>query len=290
MHHFTAHAFPPDLLFHDWCEARQLWDSLLSLGPVQALVLMPDHVHLIARDLDPQAWWHALRGYARWRNHHRGEPGRRVWLALGPPEEVLGAKHLRRALRYLALNPCRDRLVADPLAWPFSTYRDSVGLAVPGVVAIERDPVAWHAYVSSDPSVSVEGTDLPSGLRGLRAASVEQVVEAVSALARTPVEDLRRRGPARTLLVQGLLGCAHLSGRAVARHLGLSHTAIQKAAPLPSGTHARIERVLGDRRFAALHTHDLSLEWAWRRYREGRERRGAYAALLERAPRSAPRP
>lgn len=31
-------------------------------------------------------------------------------------------------------NPCRARLVADPLAWPFSTHRDAVGLAVDPVV------------------------------------------------------------------------------------------------------------------------------------------------------------
>jgi len=288
MQHFAAHARPPEILFQDWREALRLWETLLGLGPVQALVLMPDHVHLLTRELDFGTWSHALRGFARWRNHRRGESGRQVWLTLGSPEEIQDAKHLRRTHRYIALNPCRDGLVADPLAWPFSTHRDSVGLAVPGVVTVERDPAGWHAYVSADPSVHVDGTDLPAGLRGLRSASPEQVEEAISALTRTLHADLGVRGSNRKLLVQGLLGCAHLSERAVARRLGLSHTAIQKTPPLAAGTHSRIERVLGDPRFAALHDQDLSQQRAFRRYREGRERRGAYAALLEHERRRVP--
>ncbi|MFH1469967.1 MAG: hypothetical protein ABIO70_36620 [Pseudomonadota bacterium] len=283
MLHYAAHAFPPDYLFTDWREARQLWDRLLALGPPRALMLMPDHVHLIIRELDQAAWVHFMRGYACWRNHHRDESGRRVWLPTDPPQRIESSKHLSRTLRYVALNPCRDQLVADPLAWAFSSYRDAVGFGVPPVVPVERDPGQHHAYVSGDPTVRVEGTDLPCGLRGLRTASVAQVTEAVSALTRTPVEDLRRRGQARGLLVQGLLAFCGMPARAVAREVGLSHTAVLKLPLLPSGVHDRLERVLGDPRFSGLYAHDLSMAATWRRYREGRERRGVHAALLQAA-------
>jgi hypothetical protein len=51
MLHFAAHAMPPDFLFHDWREAQALWAGLLALGPPRALVIMPDHVHLVTRQL-----------------------------------------------------------------------------------------------------------------------------------------------------------------------------------------------------------------------------------------------
>ncbi|MFH1465241.1 MAG: hypothetical protein ABIO70_12720 [Pseudomonadota bacterium] len=280
MLHYAAHATPPDLLFRDWHEARQLWDRMLNLGPARALVVMPDHVHLLIRELDPGAWAHFLRSYACWRNLHRGEVGRRVWLPADPPEDLSSSKHLRRTARYIALNPCRDHLVKDPLAWAFGCHRDAVGLAVPGAVPAERDPAGHHAYVSGDPTVRVEGTELPSGLGSLRAATVEQVRDAVSALSRTPVEDLSRRGPARTFLIQSLVACTKLPARAVAREVGVSHPAVLATEPIASGTLSRVERVLGDPRFPALHLQDLSQAWAFRRYVEGRERRGAYAALL----------
>jgi hypothetical protein len=283
MLHFAAHAFPPALLFHDWREARQLWDRLLRLGAPRAVAVMPDHVHLVIRELDPGVWVEFMRGFACWRNHSRGEPGRRVWLPTARPEELASAKHLQRTLRYVALNPCREHLVADPLAWPFDSHRDAVGLAVPGVVSAERDPVRHHAYVSGDPSVRVEGTDLPSGLRSMRAATVEQVREAVSALTRTLADDLARRGPARTLLIQGLVACTGLSARAVAKEVGVSHSAVLDTPPIANGTLGRIERVLGDPRFPALYGRDFSLSRTLGLYRERRERRGVYAALLEHA-------
>ncbi|MFH1464709.1 MAG: hypothetical protein ABIO70_10015 [Pseudomonadota bacterium] len=168
MPHLTAHAFPPHFLFHDWREARRLWDGLLSVGPLQAAVLMPDHVHAVVPSVNWSAWLAFLRGYANWRNHLRGEVGRDVWLPAVPPEELKGQLHRRRTLRYVALNPCRDRLAPDPLAWPFSTHRDAVGLAIPGVVPVARDPAAHHAHVSGDPSVAVAGTALPSGMLSMR--------------------------------------------------------------------------------------------------------------------------
>lgn len=283
MHHFVAHAFPPDFLFRDWREAQFLWAGLLALGPPRALVIMPDHVHLISRHLSHDAWLGFIRGYACWRNHHRSEPGRCVWLPVEPAEPVVDSKHLRRTVRYVALNPCRDRLVADPLAWPFSGHRDAVGLAVPCVLPLERDPFRHHAYVSSDPSVMVEGTDLPGGMRGMRDATPAQVTAAVSALTRTTLDQLQRRGPARALLIQSLVACTPLSKRAIARELGMSASAVCDSTPISEGDLRCVERVLCDKRFDALHDHDLRRSWAWRQYQEGRIRRGAYDALLAHA-------
>ena len=283
MLHFAAHALPPDLLIRDWYEARALWAGLLALGPPRALVIMPDHVHLVTRNLSWEAWLGFLRGFACWRNHHRAEPGRCVWLPASQPETLNDRKHLQRTLRYVALNPCRDRLVDDPLSWPFSGHRDAVGLAVPGVLPTVRDPVWHHSYVSGDPSVRVEGTELPFGIQGMRCASADQVTAAVSALTRTTLDQLRTRGPARTLWMQCLLACTPLSKRAVARVVGVSHTAVNRIEHAPNGVLQCVERVIGDARFPALLDQDLGHSWEWSRYRETRIRKGAYDLLLRNA-------
>jgi hypothetical protein len=193
------------------------------------------------------------------------------------------SKHLQRTVRYVALNPCRDKLAPDPLAWPFSGHRDTVGLAIPGVLPVVCDPVWHHGYVSGDPSVRVEGTELPFGIQGMRCATAEQVTAAVSTLTRATLDQLRRRGPARTLWIQSLVACTPLSKRAVAGEVGVSHSAANRAGHAPNGALQCVERVIGDERFPALLDHDLSQSWAWRRYRETRIRKGAYDLLLRQA-------
>jgi hypothetical protein len=282
MQHFVAHSVPPHWLIHDWREAAELWRRLERLGPLRAAVIMPDHIHLILRRAHPPALCGLLSGYARWRNHHRAEEGRRVWLPAPAAEPLRSRAHYERSVRYVHLNPCRDGLVDDPLAWPFSTHRDAVGLSLVGIREVERDPAKFHGYVSADPSVAVEGTDLPYGLRGMREHSPEQVEAAASALARCTLDELRRR-PRRTALIQALLALTPLSGREVAQRLGISPSAVHQTPPIGAAALARLERVLGDHRFEPLYDDHLPNQAAWRRYRDGRIRRGAYAKLLDEA-------
>ena len=112
---------------------------------------------------------------------------------------------------------------------------------------------------------------------------MEQVTDAVSALTRTTLGQLQRRGSARSLLLQSLKVCTPLSARRIGRELGMSHSSIVSAARIPEGALRCVERVLGDQRFAALQDCDLAESWEWCRYRESRERRGAYDALLRAA-------
>jgi len=94
------------------------------------------------------------------------------------------------------LNPCRDGLVRDPLAWPWSTHRDAVGaVAEPWVTAatLARELArprngfeGWlHRYVSADPSVAVTGTPFP-------------VVAPASRLTTFPLLDIARAAAAAT--------------------------------------------------------------------------------------------
>ncbi len=285
MFHLVAHAATARWLFHDWIEGLELWRRVLELDGLRAAVVMPDHLHVVVRAVDREQWLQLLRGYARWRNHRRGEQGAPVWLPAAPPERISGWKHYRRTLRYIHLNPCRDRLVSDPLAWPLSTHVDFVGLAIPPAVAPDRDPAAFHAYVSGDPSVRVEGSQLPHGLAGLREPTIWETEQAVSALTRTPLTSLQKRSSQRTLLIQSVKALTSLPRHRVAAELRVSPRTVSRTPDGVDGRIALVERALGDRRLQGLHHQSLQHSQAWRAYRSWRERRGAYRLLEESARR-----
>ncbi|MFH1468532.1 MAG: hypothetical protein ABIO70_29350 [Pseudomonadota bacterium] len=261
MLHLALHARDDLWLFHDWVEAQALWVRLVKAAPLHHLCLMPDHVHLLARAMDERRVRAALSGYTRWLAHHRGEPGLHLWRPVEPPVSLTNREHLERTRRYILLNPCRGRLVSDPLAWPFSTHRDALGLAWPAVRRTVSDPAGFHAYVSRDRAVTPEGTDLP--VRDLVEPDFEDVVQAVSAVTRTPLA----RVP-RPVLVRCLRTLTLLSARGIARELGCAPSSVTRVAPGRDGLAVAVERVVGDGRFPGLDGEDLRRTPAGRRYRE----------------------
>ncbi len=167
MHHFTARLTldSPDLT----AAARAwVWMHLRLLYPAAlAVVVMPDHLHVVV-DAPARRGREQLRRclgqFARW------FPGR--WEPAPEPVPIVGLRKLRRQVRYVALNPCRAGLARDPVAWLWSTHRDVVGASVDPWVTPSRLARALgereegfgerhHGYVSSDPSVDVEGTPVP---------------------------------------------------------------------------------------------------------------------------------
>jgi len=198
-YHHVAHTVDNERLFEDAEEAAYLWHALARVLPrLVALVLMPNHLHL----LHPRDVREPLRGalgnYARWYNRRQARRGR-LFLPLPPPTARANATAIRRDRRYIHLNPCRGvrPLVPDPLAWPWSTHRDAVGWTLQPVIERELRPLAFHAYVSGDPSVSVEGTELPYAHGP--APSPALVMSTLASLARVPESAMMRRGRWRTL-------------------------------------------------------------------------------------------
>jgi hypothetical protein len=272
MLHVVAHAVFGEFLWRSYEEGLALWDRLMAMLPA-ALCLMPDHVHLLTDQYDRGAFAHLLSGYARWRHCHRGGPGGRVWLEHPEPRQLLAPKHLRRSFRYVMLNPCRDGLADDPLAWALSTHRDSVGLCWPPVVRPSQQPERLHGYVSADPSVQVDGTALPIRRADAGKPHWRVLVAAVSALTRTPVARLREAGPGRQLLVAAALTLGALPPQRVAALLGIGRSTLYREPPVRPELLGLVARVCGDLRFAALHDERLDRERRWRGYMESQRRR-----------------
>jgi len=262
--HHAVRTHPDRLAFTTHTEAQTLWRTILREVPdPMALCLMPDHLHLLhARDVHA-ALGVALRSYARWRHTRLGVTGS-LWRRPGPPDAVQGQTKLRRSERYVHLNPCRAGLASDPLAWPWSTHRDRVGLALPAARARVTNPHRYHHYVSADPTVHVHGTDLPIGADQ---ADLEAVVAAVSSLTRTPMEVLDRRGSPRQLLVRSLRLFTPLPCVDIARQLGLHRRSVERVAAGHTPATRLVSGVLGDPRFDFLQSGDLRRQASWRRYR-----------------------
>ncbi len=265
MLHIALHARPGLWLFHDHTEALALWGRMVALGPVHHLCLMPDHLHLFTLRVDPAALRGAMSGHARWIACRRGEPTR-LWRGYAEPEPITNPEHLQRTRRYVLLNPCRGSLVADPLAWPWSTHRDATGLAWPRARKVVADPDDFHGYVSRDRSVDPTGTDLPNHGLYIAAPSYAQVEAAVSAVTRTPVAWLRGKPVHRRRLIRCLRCLTDLGVRRIAAALGVS-PGLVGGVPAQWDELVRIvDRVLGDERFPALGGHDLRLTVMWDRY------------------------
>lgn len=201
MFHVVAHAARGRLLFSDARAATALWSIAVGHFPeLIALCLMPDHVHVLLPVPPGLRLGHAMSAYTRWVEHDRRVRNLKLWTPHPAPEHLPDPTHVRRTLRYVLLNPCRVGLVADPLAWPWSTHRDRVGFAAAPVGPVEVQRARFHAYVSGDPSVAVGGTPMPGVLH--RPFVVEDVADAVMAVFRASPEQLSSRHPARAAWVR----------------------------------------------------------------------------------------
>lgn len=267
-HHLVARAPQGRLLFRTHTEARELWTQIVRCCPqLIALCLMPNHLHLILPDEDEDHRLHdALSAYARWRNAARGEQGP-VFAPRPKPQLLPSAKHLRRGIRYVHMNPTRADLVTDPLAWPWSTHRDRVGLTLLPAVEPYGAPNRFHRYISADPSVDVAGTELPARRPG--DFDLEQVIAAVSAACRVLPYELMHRGTPRTLAIQAAWLHGHRDADLLSTRFACDRSSVWRitAGLTPGRARAKtpelatVLRLVGDPRFPALHPGDLRARW-----------------------------
>ncbi|MBM4393493.1 MAG: hypothetical protein FJ090_20410 [Deltaproteobacteria bacterium] len=279
MFHYVARAIHGTLLFRAWAEAARL-DSMLrrAFPDLVAYCVMPDHVHLVLPHGAALAQLRrVMSAFARSRLAHRGGQGAALAWERAPAPEAVTAEKLDRVIRYVHLNPCRKHLVSDPLAWPFSSHRDFVGLG-PGAERWRHARPAWfHGYVSGDPSVSVAGTPMPE----VRYQDFDffAVRDAVSSVTRTVVgaklAPEARSLLARTAAAHGLLEPRKLGGLGLAKVLDISRSSVyrlcdgtpSRGRPMKDPLLAVAVRVVGDGRWWPLTAGDVARQPGWEAYR-----------------------
>ena len=161
-------------------------------------------------------------------------------------------------VRYQHLNPCRARMVDDPLEWPLSTHRDACGLAFRPVIKALRNAEDYHAWVSKDGSCDPDGTTLPQvDGASTSAPTLDEVAAAASSLARATVSEVRGRSRARTHFVRAARALECARDTEIADYCGLSLRSIQRIGAEPDREVSLIQRVLGDPRFTRLHDGEI---------------------------------
>lgn len=175
--------------------AQWLWSRLRERYSLAlACTLMPDHVHLLADGAhDPDTLRRILQ-------HHSRRFGAR-WDLLDP-QPVHTRRILGRTVRYIVLNAPRDRLVADPFEWPWSTLRDLVGAVVDPWTPIGRLVAATRTRPDALVRELVEpDCALPTAASGPMVIPVEAIAEAVAAACRTTPAHITRPGATRRMFV-----------------------------------------------------------------------------------------
>ena len=244
MHHHVTRTRSA-LLFHTTEEACRLWARLRSAFPnAKAMCLMGNHVHLQHPEDVRLKLACVMAAHARSLSGRYGPPGQ-LMEPVPAPSFAGKPRRVRRETRYIHLNPCRAGLVSDPLSWPWSTYREALGLGLRRGVA---DPWRLHQYTAQDETVE-PGSELP--MAGPN-PDIWQLQGAVSELLCMPIDQLQRRGPGRRLWVQAARELTDLPSREIAQRVGISASAVRRVGPLPEAAQSCIERLAGDPRFPGI--------------------------------------
>ncbi len=205
--HWVARTCTPYEPFQNFELSRKSWWQLKALFPeLIAAVFMPNHIHLIVPTGDTRRFAALLGSVSKFAKIQR------LWQPIPQAAEIPDRHHLRRHVRYIALNPCRKSLCSDPLEWYWSTYREIFGAATEcgdvrkNLTTALREPfheVRFHTYVSADPSVRIEGTPPPQSTspKVFANQSIGDILSAASAALRLPTSSVERKGELRSLFI-----------------------------------------------------------------------------------------
>ncbi len=270
----TAGAVPGTLLWRTVEEANLLVETTRKHLPgLLAWAAMMTHFHVgLAGHGDLRRLAVVMRVYARKRNRLRGERGPVwAWRDLAWREER-NADGKRILLRYCSLNPCRkDHLyVKDPLAWPWTSHRGAVGLAIDPLVRPLRDPERYHGFVVSDPVFSRwEASRLPvAAPRDDQPPAPRSVLRAVAALLRTTPDRLLTDRRARRIAIGAARALTDLPATAIADVFGVHPATVGRVPRPPRSRELLVRRVLDDPRFEPW--TDAGLAELARRWHRGR--------------------
>lgn len=254
--HWVVRASSPYKPFNHFESARRTWFGIQDLFPeLISAVLMPNHLHVIlpksARFIHPISG--LLSGISR------REKLKKLWQPIPEPSHISDLFHLRRQVRYVALNPCRKKLCADPLEWHWSTYREVMGATLEQRNATQlaqilgesnkNFKVRFHAYVSGDPSVSVGGTPFPhlAVPKAWATESIGAILDSASSALRLQPREIQNNSALRALFVHSAYRHGWKQPQLLAQMCGISPRAIRLILkrPTPLGIEA-VDLCLGD--------------------------------------------
>ncbi len=184
----------------DYALYRDLLASACRAAGVEiwAWVLMPNHVHLILVPHDADGLRRALaavhRRYAG-QIHARLKRTGHFWQGRFGAV-AMDEAHLAAALRYVALNPVRARLVEEPADWRWSSVHAHLGGHPDGITAV-APVLARHPDFAA---LLAEGEDSAAFERLRRAESIgrplgdDGFLQRLEGLTRRPLRP-RKRGP-----------------------------------------------------------------------------------------------
>lgn len=263
--HWVPRVTQPLRFLEDPREASIMWHALRRNFPeAVSVVIMPDHIHLLLPPSDHAITRTKLHGVTSGPSRRLKIP--HLWQALNEPRHVNNRDHLRRTIRYIALNPCRPphHLVNDPLEWPWSTYRDLMDVVAdpwPGPIqAFELtdgkvSPASrhrFHDYVSRDKCVSTDGTppiQPPFAPTPIPRHTLIDVLAATASVFRLAPAQLAKSKFARTYFVQLAITVGCTSRIQMAKVLGVSLPTLKRiVARLSVRDVVKGLAVLGDRR------------------------------------------
>ena len=163
---------------------------------VWAWVLMPNHVHLVLVPRDGDGLRRALaRVHRRYAGHVHARNRRTGHFWQGRFGAVaLDEAHLEAALRYIALNPVRARLVARPEAWPWSSVHAHLGGGEDGLTTVAPVLARWPRFAE----LIARGSDEAAFARLRRAETIGRPLgddDFIARLERLSGRTLRRAKP-----------------------------------------------------------------------------------------------
>jgi hypothetical protein len=212
--HWVVRASTPFQPFNDFETSRRTWESLMKTFPKMiGAILMPNHGHFILpQEKKDTSTFHQLCGILGQISKEKKILG--YWQPIPSPSVIPDKHHLKRQLRYVALNPCRKGLCRDPLEWYWSTYRELFGATVHRINNSQALENAlgdaqpdfldrFHSYVSGDPSVAVYGTPPPTPDHPQTYAykAIDEILAASAAALRVLPSTVKERGALRALFI-----------------------------------------------------------------------------------------
>ena len=134
-HHIIQRGNNRQLIFMDTADHQRFLDLLGDYAKqfgvaIHAYVLMDNHVHVLATPSTEKAlagMMQALgRKYVRYFNDRHQRTGT-LWDGRYKSTVVQSESYLLTCMAYLDLNPVRAGIVAQPLAWPWSSHAHHLG-------------------------------------------------------------------------------------------------------------------------------------------------------------------